>query len=243
MGIRKSFIHDESENPIGDKWTDITMADFDQFRSNLVYTTRFGSLSTLKQIPVSITLSSSSTPYSVQSHVDIIERDIKHGTSVSPTLMNEQFNDQWKVLFVNQARAQDVSAVLNATYAPSSPIDAALFQEKPKYLYAVLEAKVETTKGKSIIQKYKSTYDAHEVELTAPHEADNPPDPHDHTTKITTKCDHDFDKLRHFFGWLNTDFIKKTFEHNTQYDRLPTGTILKKAFKSPNPALNVYRRN
>jgi hypothetical protein len=76
-------------------------------------------------------------------------------------LKNEQFNDQLKVSFVDQARAQDVSAVLDALYSPSSPIDAALFQERPKYLYAVLEAKVKTTKGKAIIQKYKSTYDAH----------------------------------------------------------------------------------
>jgi hypothetical protein len=31
--------------------------------------------------------------------------------------------------------------------------------------------------------------------------------------------------------------------HTTQYVRLPTGTTLKRAFKSPNPALNVTRRN
>jgi hypothetical protein len=31
-------------------------------------------------------------------------------------------------------------------------------------------------------------------------------------------------------------------EHTTQYARLPAGTLLKKAYKSPNPALNVYRR-
>jgi hypothetical protein len=48
MNIIKSLIHkiycrDESENSIGDKWTAISMADFDQFRSNLAYTTRFGS--------------------------------------------------------------------------------------------------------------------------------------------------------------------------------------------------------
>jgi hypothetical protein len=100
MGILMSFIHyiyyrDESENPIGDKWTAITMADFDQFRSNLAYTTRYGSLSTLKQTPAS-TLSSSSPPYSCQSHVDIIERDIKHDPSIAPTVKDDQFNDQWK---------------------------------------------------------------------------------------------------------------------------------------------------
>jgi hypothetical protein len=178
IGLLKSFIHyiyycDESENQIGDNWTAITMADFDQFRSNVAYTIRFGSLSTLNQTPAS-TLSSSSTPYSGQSHDDIIKRDIKHGTSVSPTLKSEQFNDQWKVSFVNQARAQDVSPVLDKTYSPSLPIDAALFQEKPKYLYDFLEAKVETTKGKSIIQKYKSKYNAEEVDLTAPHDANSP---------------------------------------------------------------------
>jgi hypothetical protein len=52
----------------------------------------------------------------------------------------------------------------------------------------------------------------------------------------------DFSKLRPFFGWLQPDLIKKPFETTTQYARLPTGTILKQAFKSPNPALNVVRR-
>jgi hypothetical protein len=59
---------------------------------------------------------------------------------------DKQLNDQWKLSFANQAQLQDVSALLESTCLPASPIDAALFQEKLKYLYAVLEAKVETTK-------------------------------------------------------------------------------------------------
>jgi hypothetical protein len=94
------------------------------------------------------TLSSSSTPYSGQSPVDIFKRGIKLDPSVFPTLKDEKFNDQWHRSFANQARAQDVSAVLDASYVSSSPIDTALFQEKQKYLYAVPEAKVETAKGK-----------------------------------------------------------------------------------------------
>jgi hypothetical protein len=43
-------------------------------------------------------------------------------------------------------------------------------------------------------------------------------------------------------GWLNPYIIQKTFEQTTQNARLPTGTVLKRAFKSPNPALNVARR-
>jgi hypothetical protein len=40
---------------------------------------------------------------------------------------------------------------------------------------------------------------------------------------------------------LQQILLKKTFEHTTQYAHLPSGTLVKKAYKSPNPALNVYR--
>lgn len=53
----------------------------------------------------------------------------------------------------------------------------------------------------------------------------------------------DYDELRPFLGWLSTDTVRKTFQHTTQYAHLPGGTILKKHFKSPHPALNVVRRN
>ena len=42
---------------------------------------------------------------------------------------------------------------------------------------------------------------------------------------------------------MSADLIKKTFENSTQYARLPSGTLLKKSFKSPNPALNAVRRS
>jgi hypothetical protein len=61
--------------------------------------------------------------------------------------------------------------------------------------------------------------------------------------KTTVKHSPDFHLLRPFFGWMSADIIQKTFEHTTQYARLPTGTMLKKAFTSPHPSLNVYRRN
>jgi hypothetical protein len=52
----------------------------------------------------------------------------------------------------------------------------------------------------------------------------------------------DYDQLRPFFGWISPEIIKKTFEHTMQYARLPAGTLLKKVYESPNPALNVFRR-
>jgi hypothetical protein len=53
----------------------------------------------------------------------------------------------------------------------------------------------------------------------------------------------DYEMLRPFFGWLPTDVIKRTFAVTTQYARMPMSTILKKRYKSPNPALNVHRRD
>jgi hypothetical protein len=53
----------------------------------------------------------------------------------------------------------------------------------------------------------------------------------------------DYDALRPRFAWLPTDIIKKTFEVTTQYARMPLNTVLRKHFKSPNPAVNVQRRD
>jgi hypothetical protein len=39
---------------------------------------------------------------------------------------------------------------------------------------------------------------------------------------------------------LPIDAIKKTFKRTTQLTRMPMSTILKKWYKSPNPALNVH---
>jgi hypothetical protein len=49
--------------------------------------------------------------------------------------------------FSNFARAQDLSDVLDENYIPITTADKDLFAEKQKFLYTVLEAKVETAKG------------------------------------------------------------------------------------------------
>jgi hypothetical protein len=56
------------------------------------------------------------------------------------------------------AYAQDLSDFLNPKYVPLTTAAYDLFWEKQNFLYAVLEAKVETAKGKSIICEYKSSY-------------------------------------------------------------------------------------
>jgi hypothetical protein len=75
-------------------------------------------------------------------------------------LKDEKNNDQWHHNFTNIAQAQDLSVVLNPKYVPLNSTEHDPFWEKQKFLYAILETKVETAKGKSIICKYKSAYDA-----------------------------------------------------------------------------------
>jgi hypothetical protein len=80
-------------------------------------------------------------------------------------------------------------------------------------------------------------YDANRVCLTV-HHADATPSPRLIHTKVP-----DYEQFRPLFGWLPTATIKRTFEITTQYARMPMSTVLKKRYKSPNPAVNVHRRD
>jgi hypothetical protein len=53
----------------------------------------------------------------------------------------------------------------------------------------------------------------------------------------------DYGQLCPHLGWLPIDAIKKMFERTTQLACMPMSTILKKWYKSPNPALNVHPRD
>jgi hypothetical protein len=69
--------------------------------------------------------------------------------------------DKWHHTFSNLAWAQDLlSDVLDENYTPVTTVDIDLFTEKQKFLYAVLEAKVETAKGKAIICSHEKKSDA-----------------------------------------------------------------------------------
>ena len=54
--------------------------------------------------------------------------------------------------------------------------------------------------------------------------------------------EHDWETLRRFFGWASVDMVERTFQAMTQMGRLSNAVHLKKHYRSPNPALNVHRR-
>jgi hypothetical protein len=65
--------------------------------------------------------------------------------------------------------------------------------------------------------------------------------PSHHGPRKVSEAPCDYDALHPRFAWLPTDIIKKTFEVTTQYAQMPLNTVLRKCFKSPNPAVNIQR--
>ena len=53
----------------------------------------------------------------------------------------------------------------------------------------------------------------------------------------------DYEKLRPFFGWVDSDIVKQTIDQTTQWGVALDSFPMKKHLKSRNPALNVPRRH
>jgi hypothetical protein len=80
---------------------------------------------------------------------------------------------------------------------------------------------------------------AHHYVCSANADPDADTHPSHHGPHTVSETPRDYDALRPRFAWLPTNIIKKTFKVTTQYARMPLNTILRKQFKSPNPAVNV----
>jgi hypothetical protein len=61
--------------------------------------------------------------------------------------------------------------------------------------------------------------------------------------KFVMTSEPDYGQLHPHLSWLPIDAIKKMFKCTTQLARMPMSTILKKRYKSLNPALNVHSRD
>ena len=53
----------------------------------------------------------------------------------------------------------------------------------------------------------------------------------------------DYERMRKYLGNIPADIGRRTFKHTTQIGTLPPSSHLQRQFKSPNPALNLHRRN
>ena len=76
------------------------------------------------------------------------------------------------------------------------------------------------------------------------HRFEAPAEPTVAAAHVVKPVKRDFEALRSRFGWSTpARIVEKTFEVTTQLARMPFSTILKKRYKSSNPAMNVHRRD
>ena len=78
---------------------------------------------------------------------DQFMKGIKRDPSLFPTLKDEKFHDSWHRSFENQMHAQGLHQVIDLTYNTSTLDETAVFSLMQTFTYALLKAKVLTTKG------------------------------------------------------------------------------------------------
>ncbi len=90
------------------------------------------------------------------------KKGIKRDASLFNVLKDPKQWDSWHQSTLAQARAQDVSDVLNSSFKPTTE-DQDLFKAKQKYMYAVFERVLQTDKGKALVRSYETTADAQKI--------------------------------------------------------------------------------
>jgi hypothetical protein len=180
-------------NPLAEstEWLAIAQSDFDDYRVGPLYTplswssptsttpttsSRQNRSSTTSTTSTTSSRQNRSSPISTSSTTsspqatpmrytpaELFRRDVIRGPNLFPYLYYEPFNDTWHRRFECQARVKGVIEVLDPTYVPVSAEEKDLFNEKLKYVYAILERRVSTERGKAFIREHASDYNAQKV--------------------------------------------------------------------------------
>jgi hypothetical protein len=69
----------------------------------------------------------------------------------------------WQQSFLAMARSHKIEEVFDPTFTPSTIEGIALFDEKKKFAYSVLDSVLLTDMGKTLVRKYQATFDAQKV--------------------------------------------------------------------------------
>jgi hypothetical protein len=164
QGILRAFIafiryRAAQDNPIGDKWNELTNEEFDTYRVGPSYN------GTIFRSP---SANNPGTPAASSMHardaVADFKRGIKRDPSQFPILKDDKQWDSWNRSHNAQARAQGVEDVMNSTYKPATTEDKALFEVKQTYMFAVFEKTLLTPdQGKAYVREYEKESDAQSI--------------------------------------------------------------------------------
>jgi hypothetical protein len=138
------------------KWTSVSLEAFQRFRVSKEWFS-------ISENPGKPYPHSNNGSSHIRDSVSDFKRGIKRDTSLFPTLKQDKQWDVWQRATIAQARAQDLSKILDHKYTPTNPTDTALFAEKKKYMYAVFERTLLSDKGKALVREHTLDYDAQRV--------------------------------------------------------------------------------
>ncbi|KAG7361927.1 reverse transcriptase RNA-dependent DNA polymerase [Nitzschia inconspicua] len=183
--------------PVDDDWTGITQEEFDSFRVSGVYLEATamanGGIPLFKPITNSSTAhptvsTTPATTYVQPSAVEMFKKGIKRDQNLFPTLKEEELHDPWHRKFEIQSHSQAVTNIVDSKYLPSNPNEKEVFQPIKTSMDAVLESKVQTSKGKEAIREHKATKDAPAAytDLVERHRKSNAANIESTKTNITT---------------------------------------------------------
>ena len=135
-------------------WEKLTAKDFVLFRINIAPT-----------LPPDVAPSAAPTqpPPVTNDPLKDWKKGIKCDMSIFKELKRVKDWDQWDTQFRADVATQGLSRVLDNTFVPKTYEDRTLFQQQQHYLYAVFVRVLKTDKGKAIVRKYKSTFDAQSI--------------------------------------------------------------------------------
>jgi hypothetical protein len=117
----------------------LTQKEFDYFRIDPSIM-----LSLASNSPPNISATIAAKPTSAVQYTpeDMFRRATNRDATLFPTLNDEKFDDRWYRSFANQARAHDVSKVLDPNYVQTAASERELFTKKK--FYSIFESKVLT---------------------------------------------------------------------------------------------------
>ena len=90
-------------------------------------------------------------------------RSIKIDPTYYPTLSKDSGFDQFDRSLTAMARSHGMLNVLDPTYIPTTPNDIELFEKHQAFMYNVFTTKLNTTKGKELVRKYQTDFDAQSI--------------------------------------------------------------------------------
>ena len=154
-----SHQRDRDNNRIPSDWSNVDMLEFDTFRSGPDYRSSRNGVS----LPTNTSSSVSPPILKARDPLSDFRRGVRRDPGSYIQLKEDKQWDSWQRSTIAQARAQDLSDVLDPAFIPPTGAESELFAEKQKFVYAVFEKVLMTDKGKALVRNHSSNFDAQKI--------------------------------------------------------------------------------